>query len=62
MNDAYRPRPDDHLVEPLLEGLAGAERDSGGEGEPSPRGLFPLRWLAAALVAIAAGAVAWSLW
>ena len=64
MNDSYR-RPDDHLVEPLFEGLAGAQRDAadrGAGGEDSPRGLLTLRWLAAATVAIAGGAVAWSLW
>ncbi len=62
MNDAYRPRPDDHLVEPLFEGLAGAQRESGAEDVRSSRSLLPVRWLVAATVAIACGAVAWSLW
>ena len=56
MNDSYR-RPDDHLVEPLLEGLAGAQRESVAEDGPSGRGLA---WLLAATVAIAGGAVAWT--
>ena len=61
MNEFHR-RPDDHLVEPLFEGLAGAQRESDAQGAGSARGLFRLRWLAAATVALAAGAVAWSFW
>jgi len=61
MNDSHR-RPDDHLVEPLFEGLAGAHQESGAQAEPTARGLLPVRWLAAATVALAGGAVAWSFW
>ena len=61
MNDSHR-RPDDHLVEPLFEGLARAQRQSDGSGEPSAPSLFPLRWLAAATVALAGGALIWALW
>ena len=65
MSDSYR-RPDDHLVEPLFEGLEGAQRDAAAdrsvESEESPRDLLTLRRLAAAMVAIAGGAVAWLLW
>jgi hypothetical protein len=61
MND-FHGRPDDHLVEPLFEGLAGAQRQSDGSGEPSASSLLPLRWLAAATVALAGGALAWTLW
>ena len=62
MNDAFRPRPAEHLIEPLFEGLAGAQGECGAEGVQSTRCLFVLRWLAAATVAIAGGAVAWSIW
>ena len=61
MNDSYR-RPDDHLVEPLFKGLAGAQRESVAEDGPSARGLLPLGWLVAAAVAIAGGALAWTFW
>lgn len=36
-DSAYRPRVDDHLVEPMFAGLGVGEEDvEGSEGEPTP--------------------------
>lgn len=56
MSDSYRPRPDDHLVEPVFAGL--------GVGEPPEQGPRRKRSRArrAALVLLAAVALACAWW
>ena len=56
----YRPRRDDHLIEPLLGGLVEGEEPRVDQDEPSraPKRLGHVTWI---LVASAAVAAAWLL-
>ena len=50
MTDDYRPRTDDHLVEPMYEALG--DEDARGPEEPRSGGIIPLVAMLTGVVAI----------